>query len=71
MTENMGNNNNIIENLDSKYHGYLEDEGKWLNDGFKNIFIDGEPSKANLKTSVYLMLPQEIRDYVDQLLHND
>ncbi|MDQ1150122.1 hypothetical protein [Sphingobacterium zeae] len=67
----MGNNNNIIENLDSKYRRYLEDEGKWLNEGFKNIFVDGVPSKANLKTSVYLMLPQEIRDDVDQLLPND
>jgi hypothetical protein len=71
MTENMGNNNSIIENLDSKYRGYLEDEGKWLNEGFKNIFIDGVPNKENLKTSVYLMLPQEIRDDVDQLLSND
>ncbi len=71
MTENMGNNNSVIENLDSKYRGYLEDEGKWLNEGFKNIFIDGVPSKENLKTSVYLMLPQEIREYVDQLLLND
>ncbi|WP_293906391.1 hypothetical protein [Sphingobacterium sp. UBA5670] len=67
MTENMGNNN-IIENLDSKYRGYLDDEGKWLNEGFKNIFIDGEPNRENLKTSVYLMLPQEIREYVDHLL---
>jgi hypothetical protein len=71
MTENMGNNNSIIENLDSKYRGYLEDEGKWLNEGFKNIFNDGVPNKENLKTSVYLMLPQEIRYYVDQLLTND
>jgi len=64
----MGNNNNIIENLNSKYREYLDDEGKWLNEGFKNIFIDGKPSRENLKTSVYLMLPQEIREYVDQLL---
>ncbi len=68
MTENMSS---IIENLNNKYSGYLEDEGKWLNEGFQNIFIDGVPSKENLKTSVYLMLPQEIREYVDQLLPND
>lgn len=64
----MENKNNIIENLDSKYRGYLDDEGKWLNEGFKNIFVDGEPSRENLKTSVYLMLPQEIREDVDHLL---
>jgi hypothetical protein len=68
MTEQMENNKNIIDNLDEKYRTYLEDEGKWLNEGFKNIFIDGEPSKNNLKTPVYLMLPEEIREYVDQLL---
>lgn len=64
----MENNKNIIENLDRRYKNYLEDDGKWLNEGFKNIFIDGEPSRNNLKTSVYLMLPEDIREHVDQLL---
>jgi len=41
----MGNNNNIIENLNSKYREYLDDEGKWLNEGFKNIFIDGNQAE--------------------------
>ncbi len=59
---------NIVEILDHRYKTYLEDEGRWLNEGFRNIFTDGEPSRENLKTPVYLMLPEEIREYVDQLL---
>ncbi|WP_343560302.1 hypothetical protein [Sphingobacterium sp.] len=61
----------IIEILDSKYKTYLEDEGKWLNEGFRNIFVEGEASRENLKTPVYLMLPEEIREYVDQLLSDN
>ena len=59
---------NIIEILDNKYKAYLEDEGKWLNEGFRNIFTEGEANRESLKTPVYLMLPEEIRVYVDQLL---
>ncbi|RKO72727.1 hypothetical protein D7322_04610 [Sphingobacterium puteale] len=68
MTEQMKDSKNIIEILDSKYKAYLEDEGKWLNEGFRNIFTEGEANRENLKTPVYLMLPEEIREYVDQLL---
>ena len=64
----MENSKNIIEILDSKYKTYLDDEGKWLNEGFKNIFMDGEPSRENLKTPIYLMLPEDIREHVDKLL---
>ena len=64
----MKESKNIIEILDNKYKAYLEDDGKWLNEGFRNIFTEGEASRNNLKTSVYLMLPEEIREDVDQLL---
>ncbi|MEZ0451272.1 hypothetical protein ACR78Z_04230 [Sphingobacterium thalpophilum] len=64
----MENNKSIIEILDDSYKGYLAEEGKWLNEGFKNIFVDGEPSRENLKTPIYLMLPEDIREHVDKLL---
>lgn len=64
----MKESKNIIEILDDKYKAYLEIDGKWLADGFGNIFVEREASQKNLKTSIYLMLPQEIREYVDQLL---
>jgi hypothetical protein len=67
----MKESKNIIEILDNKYKAYLEDDGKWLNEGFRNIFIEGEASRKNLKTSVYLMLPEEIREDVDQLLSDN
>lgn len=68
MTKQMKQNKNIIEILDFKYKAYLEDDGRWLNEGFKNIFIAGETSRKNLKTHVYLMLPDEIRHNIDYLL---
>ncbi|GAA4169737.1 hypothetical protein GCM10022218_07120 [Sphingobacterium ginsenosidimutans] len=71
MTEHMKESKNIIEILDNKYKAYLEEDGKWLNEGFRNIFIEGEASRKNLKTSVYLMLPEEIREDVDQLLSDN
>ncbi|RKE56564.1 MULTISPECIES: hypothetical protein [Sphingobacterium] len=67
----MKESKNIIEILDNKYKAYLEEDGKWLNEGFRNIFIEGEASRKNLKTSVYLMLPEEIREDVDQLLSDN
>lgn len=67
----MKESKNIIEILDNKYKAYLEEDGKWLNEGFKNIFIEGEASRENLKTPVYLMLPEEIREDVDQLLSDN
>ncbi|MDF2514721.1 hypothetical protein D3C87_383750 [compost metagenome] len=67
----MKESKNIIEILDNKYKAYLEEDGKWLNEGFKNIFIEGEASRKNLKTPVYLMLPEEIREDVDQLLSDN
>lgn len=66
--EQIENNHRIIEILDSTYKEYLKDDGKWLHEGFRAIFIDGEASATSLKTSVYLMLPYEIRKHVDQLL---
>lgn len=71
MTEHMNESKKIIEILDNKYKAYLEEDGKWLNEGFRNIFIEGEASRKNLKTSVYLMLPEEIREDVDQLLSDN
>jgi len=71
MTEHMKESKNIIEILDNKYKAYLEEDGKWLNEGFRNIFIEGEASRKNLKTSVYLMLPEEIREDVDLLLSDN
>jgi len=71
MTEHMKESKNIIEILDNKYKAYLEEDGKWLNEGFRNIFIEGEASRKNLKTSVYLMLPEEIREDVDKLLSDN
>lgn len=68
MMEHMKQSNDIIGILDNRYKAYLEDDGKWLNEGFRNIFTEGEANRENLKTPVYLMLPEEIRDYVDQLL---
>ncbi|WP_454880069.1 hypothetical protein [Sphingobacterium detergens] len=67
----MKESKNIIEILDNKYKAYLEEDGKWLNEGFKNIFIEEEASRKNLKTPVYLMLPEEIREDVDQLLSDN
>lgn len=67
----MENNQRIVEILDSSYKEYLKHDGKWLNEGFKAIFIDGEANSENLKTSVYLMLPYEIRKHVDQLLSDN
>ncbi|MEI2273800.1 hypothetical protein OHD16_16760 [Sphingobacterium sp. ML3W] len=67
----MKESKNIIEILDNKYKAYLEEDGKWLNEGFRNIFIEGEASRKNLKTSVYLMLPEEIREDVDLLLSDN
>ncbi|MEI2274432.1 hypothetical protein OHD16_19955 [Sphingobacterium sp. ML3W] len=67
----MKNSKNIIEILDNRYSAYLEDEGKWLNEGFKGIFTEKGEQKENLKTPVYLMLPKEIRVYVDQLLSDE
>ncbi len=67
----MKESKNIIEILDNKYKAYLEEDGKWLNEGFRNIFIEGEASRKNLKTSVYLMLPEEIREDVDKLLSDN
>ncbi|WP_104383002.1 hypothetical protein [Sphingobacterium sp. HMA12] len=67
----MKNSKNIIEILDSKYRTYLEAEGKWLNEGFKGVFTDKGEQKENLKTPIYLMLPKEIRVYVDQLLSDE
>ncbi|MCS4224046.1 hypothetical protein [Sphingobacterium sp. BIGb0165] len=67
----MNESKKIIEILDNKYKAYLEEDGKWLNEGFRNIFIEGEASRKNLKTSVYLMLPEEIREDVDQLLSDN
>lgn len=68
----MKNSKNIIEILDNRYSVYLEDEGKWLNEGFGNIFTEKEAKKENLKIPVYILLPKEIRVCVDQLLplHN-
>jgi len=68
----MKNSKNIIEILDNRYSVYLEDEGKWLNEGFGNIFTEKEAKKENLKIPVYILLPKEIRACVDQLLplHN-
>jgi len=64
----MEKSKNIIEILDNKYKGYLEDEGKWLYGGFRDVFSEGEANKENLKTPVYLMLPKEIRAYVNKIL---
>ncbi|RKE57250.1 hypothetical protein [Sphingobacterium detergens] len=67
----MKNGKNIIEILDNRYSAYLEEEGKWLNEGFRNIFIEKEAKRENLKIPVYLMLPKEIRACVDQLLSGE
>ncbi|MNG68270.1 hypothetical protein D3C87_1078800 [compost metagenome] len=64
----MKDSKDIIEVLDNKYSAYLEDDGKWLNEGFSNIFFEREAKRENLKATVYLMLPREVRVYVDQLL---
>lgn len=64
----MKDSKDIIEILDIKYSAYLEDDGKWLHEGFSNIFRESVPKRENLKNSVYLMLPKEIRIYLDQLL---
>lgn len=58
----------FIENLNQKYKGYLQKEGKWLVGGFKDVFYSQEVESKDLenmlKLEVFSMLPREIKDEI-------
>lgn len=66
-----------LKALNLKYREYLDNEGRWLNEGFESIVTveenpaDSRQQLLQLKKEIYMMLPLHIREEIASFMPLD